>query len=305
MRSTVLFVCLLIATSAFAQSGGDFAELPDGKVPANVIIVKGAEPSASDRSTALPEDGRVSHNVYRSRYLGLTYPLPADWAESYQGPPPSDTGQYVLTQLVPGSAFQGAKGTVLVTAQDMFFARGRGHDAAEMVSYGRAHLPSYYELEREPSTMKIAARTFVRYDYMSRAAGIHWYVLATDVRCHAVQFVFMGQDTKMLESLIADLNRAELTSSSDEPVCKLDYARTAIYKVDPVFEVHHFNAIPVRFIVDKKGNVRHVHVISALPDQAARITDALMQWKFNPAETEIESGVLFGGTNLDPNGNVD
>lgn len=304
MKPAALFL-MLIATAALAQSGGDFADLPDGKVPANVIIVKGAEPSASDHSTPLPEDGRVAHNVYRSRYLGLTYPLPQDWAESYQGPPPSDTGEYVLTQLVPGTAYKGAKGTVLVTAQDMFFARGRGRDAAEMVSYGRAHLPSYYELEREPAEMKIAGRTFVRYDYMSRAAGIHWYVLATDVRCHALQFVFMGQDTKMLESLIADMNRAELTAAADEPVCKRDYARTAIYKVDPVFEAHHFNAIPVRFIVDRKGNVRHVHVISALPDQAAKITEALMQWKFNPAETEIETGILFGGTPAEAGSNVD
>lgn len=298
------FASLFVASAAFAQSGGDFAQLVDGKVPPNVIIVKGAEPSASDRSTPLPEDGRVSHNVYMSRYLGLSYPLPEDWAESYQGPPPSDSGEYVLTQLVPGAAFKGAKGTVLVTAQDMFFARGRGHDAAEMVAYGRAHLPSYYELEREPSEVKIEGRSFVRYDYTSRVAGLHWYVLATDVRCHAVQFVFMGQDAKMLESLIAGMNRIEW-ASADQPVCRADYAKTAQVRVDPVFASHHFNAIPVRFIVDRKGNVRHVHVLSALPDQAAKIIEAVMQWKFKPAETEIESGIVFGGVAAEVASNVE
>ena len=323
----LMFLAIAVAPLAFAQSepsavppGGDFAEAPDGKIPANVIIIKGAEPSASDRSTPLPEDGRVSHNLYQNRYLGLAYPLPSDWAESFEGPPPSDTGEYVLAQLVPGPSFKGAaKGIVLITAQDMFFARGRGRDALEMVSFSRDHLPSYYRLEREPVEVQIADRSFVRYDYMSESVGLHWFVLATGIRCHTVQFVFMGQDTKMLESLVAGMAQMTLPAGagvkggkggSGTPVCVANYASTAEYKVDPDFPAHHFNAIPVRFIVDKKGAVRHVHVISGFADQAAKITDALMQWKFKPYEvngepTEVESGIVFGGKSAGSGSNVD
>jgi len=269
-----------------------------------VILVKGAEPAASDHSTPLPQDGRVSHNIYRSRYLGLTYPLPDGWAESYQGPPPSDTGEYVLAQLVPGPEFKGSKGTVLVTAQDLFFSRARVGDASEMVRYSRSHLPSYYESEREPAEVQIAGRAFVRYDYRSPVAGIHWYVLTTEVRCHALQFVYMGQDAKMLDSLVADMSRIELPPAP-APVCVANYVKNAEVKVDPVFATHNYNAIPVRVVIDKKGNVRHVHVISAFPDQAAKIIEAVMQWKFKPASTEIETGIVFGGRTAEGNANVD
>jgi len=42
-------------------------------------------------------------------------------------------------------------------------------------------------------------------------------------------------------------------------------------------------------------------VLSAFPDQARAITDALMQWKFKPytregKPVEVETGVMFGGT---------
>ena len=49
------------------------------KIPPNTIIVKGAEPSASDRSTPVPENGAVSRNIYNNRYLGITLPMPSDW----------------------------------------------------------------------------------------------------------------------------------------------------------------------------------------------------------------------------------
>ena len=271
-----------------------------GKIPPNTIIVKGAEPSASDRSTPLPEDGAVSKNIYNNRYLGLTLPLPTDWTEAYKGPPPSDSGNYVLAQLIPASSFKGPiKGTVLITAQDMFFTLTPTHNALELINFSKEHLPSYYVVERPPTQLTIAGRSFVRFDYKSEVAGLHWYVLATQIRCHTVQFVYTSQDTKLLESLIENMNRMEMRS--DAPACVANYATTAaniVYKVDPVLTDHRFNAVPVRIIIDKNGRVQHVHVISAFPDQAQKITDALMQWTFKPyvrdgKAVEVETGMMF------------
>jgi hypothetical protein len=55
----------------------------------------------------------------------------------------------------------------------------------------------------------------------------------------------------------------------------------------------------VRIIIDKKGNVKHIHFLSAFPDQAKAITDALNQWKFKPyvrdgVPAEVETGIMFG-----------
>src|SRR3954451_23700756 len=90
------------------------------QLPTNTILIKGAEPSASDSKTPLPEDGKLTKDVYENRYFGFSYPLPADWTEPFSGPPPSDSGGYVLAELVPSSAFKGPiKGTILITAQDL------------------------------------------------------------------------------------------------------------------------------------------------------------------------------------------
>src|SRR5580692_7921588 len=66
-----------------------------------VILAKGAWSSASDSMTPLPEGGSIVDNVYTSKYFGLSYPLPADWFQPFQGPPPSDGGRYVLAHIRP------------------------------------------------------------------------------------------------------------------------------------------------------------------------------------------------------------
>ena len=122
-----------------ATPSGDFA--PDQpptilrKLPTDVILVKGAEPSASDHATALPEEGAVAKNAYQNSYFGLSYPLPADWEESFKGPPPSDHGGYVLANILPGKSFKGPiKGTILFTAQDIFFGRRTFENAKALIA---------------------------------------------------------------------------------------------------------------------------------------------------------------------------
>jgi protein TonB len=85
------------------------------------------------------------------------------------------------------------------------------------------------------------------------------------------------------------------------PVCVKDYAagNNVISRVDPVFTQRRFNAIPVRIVIGKDGKVKHIHLISAFPDQAKVITDALNQWTFKPYlrnghPVEVETGILFG-----------
>jgi hypothetical protein len=109
---------------------------------------------------------------------------------------------------------------------------------------------------------------------------------------------------------LLDLNRAELpaeanptagTGGGDAPVCIKDYATggNVIARQDPVFSEHRFNAVPVRIIIDKEGKVKHIHFLSAFPDQAKAITDAFQQWKFKPYlrdrhPVEVETGIMFG-----------
>jgi Gram-negative bacterial TonB protein C-terminal len=87
----------------------------------------------------------------------------------------------------------------------------------------------------------------------------------------------------------------------DVPVCIKDYATDehVIARVDPIFSEHKFNAVPVRIIIDKEGKVKHIHFLSAFPDQEKAITDAFKQWKFKPymqdrKPVEVETGIMFG-----------
>jgi hypothetical protein len=319
-RRTVLQLTFLCAGLAAAQTLPPQNSSPDGdstplptvvRLPTDVILVKGAEPSASDRVTPLPEDGSIVKNVFQNRYFGIRYPLPADWTESYKGPPPSDTGAYIFANILPAATFKGPiKGTVLFSAQDMFFGLTPAENAKELIAFRHEHLEEYYDVERQPSEITIAGRTFARFDYMSKVAGIHWAVLATQIRCHAVQLVFSSRDPELIESLVKDMDRMTLPAEAaatggkgggDWPLCVADYARqeNIVEGIEPVLSDRKFNAIPVRIVVDKRGKVSHVHVLSAFPDQARIITDALMQWRFKPymvdgKPVELETGVIFG-----------
>src|SRR5208282_2103847 len=72
-----------------------------------------------------------------------------------------------------------------------------------------------------------------------------------------------------------------------------------IARVEPVFTEHRVNPVPVRVIIDREGKVKHIHFLSAFPDQAKAIADALGQWKFrrylqHGQPVEVETGIMFG-----------
>ncbi len=305
--------CQVTKPPSTPRNGGDFSDniQPSSKVPTGVILVKGAWSSASDSITPVPESGNVSNNVFTNQYFGITYPFPMDWGETYKGPPPSETGRYVLTQLSPTDTDKRPdRGTILVTAQDLFFTPLPANSALDLVNYSKDHLQADHKVELPPTQTTIAGRPFTFYAYWSPLAELHWYVLVTQIRCHAVQILLTSRDTKLLERLILDMNKMKFsddagtlsgTGGGTSPVCIKDYAKdeNMIARVDPVFTEHKFNAVPVRIIIDKEGKVKHIHFLSAFPDQSKAITDALKQWKFrrylrDGRPVEVETGIMFG-----------
>jgi hypothetical protein len=272
------------------------------RVPAGVILVKGAWSSASDAVMPLPEAGSVINGVFRDRYFGIGYALHPGWTESYKGPPPSDSGHYVLTQLIPAAASR-VQGSILFTAQDLFFTPMPVTNASQFIAYMKDNLQAGYQVEAPPAQSTIAGRTFASFGYGSPVAGLHWFVLAVEIRCHIVEIVLNSRDSALLKTLIADMNKMELPSEAggDVPVCVKDYARgdNIIARVDPILTEHRFNPVPVRIVIDASGRVKHIHFLSAFDDQAKSITDALGKWRFKPYRQnerpmEVETGILFG-----------
>lgn len=322
MRNSALKPFLLLAgllvplparAQALTQSGGDFSNNPEAKkLPTETILIKGAWSSASDSMTPLPEGGRVSKNIYTNAYFGITYPLSPDWVEKYSGPPPSDSGYYVLAHIKRSDSFTGeSRGSILIAAQDLFFTLTPATNAFELINFTKDHLYSEYQVEQGPTPVTVAGHSFVRFDYFSPVAELHWHVLATQIRCHMVQFVFSSRDSKLIESLIHDLNAMKLPADAgtisgtggegNVPLCIKDYARdeNLIEKEDPVFTERRFNPVPVRIIIDKEGKIKHIHFLSAFPDQEKAIGDALFQWRFRPflrdgQPVEVETGIMFG-----------
>lgn len=315
-----LFLFSLLYLPASAQTGGaaDQPEIPQGgdfsinpnpqKVPSG-ILVKGAMPDASDSSTPIPEGGTVTEKVYNNSYFGFSYPLPADWRQKFAGPPPSDSGYYVLAQIEPAKSFTGPnRGSILISAQDLFFSLSPARNMIDLVEYKKSRLSSDYKLERQPDVVKIAGRPFIRMDYMSPVAELHWYVLTTEIRCHTVEFMLTSRDTAMLESLVQGMDKMQTldqasanAAGSSSPVCLRDYASgdNILQRVEPAFSAHKFNPVPVRITIDRYGKVKHVHVISAFPEQTRAIIDALLQWEFKPYKVngqpvEVETGIMFG-----------
>lgn len=315
---TIVICTPLIAQTSAPEEpvgqGGDFAITNSAprKVPTDVILVKGAVPSSSDPAVPAPESGNIAENVYSNKYFGISYPLPPGFFQKYSGPPPSDAGYYVLTELEPQKKFEdAAPGSVLVSAQDLFFGLVPAESPLALVEFRRGKLGPYFKVERQPTEVKLGSHSFIRFDYMSPAAGLHWYTLTTEVRCHAVQFQFTSRDPDLAESMVRQLAHAALAppspSGAGVPVCIKNYASgdKVLHRVDPVFTERKFNRIPVRIIIDKYGKVEYVHVLSAFPDQIKAINDALMRWEFRPYRidgkpVEVETGILFGSRPAQP-----
>jgi hypothetical protein len=198
----------------------------------------------------------------------------------------------------------------LIAAQDLFFTLTPARNTLELINYSKDSLNAEYKLEQPPTLVTIASHSFVRFDYGSPVADLHWHVLATQIRCHMVQFVFISRDTKLIESLIQEMNKMSLPEEAGPisgrggggvPVCIKDYAsgENVMEKADPFFAERRFNPIPVRIVIDKEGKVKHIHFPSAFPDQAKAITDALSQWRFRPylrdgKPVEVETGIMVG-----------
>ena len=308
LGGTGWWVC---AVAFAAQTGGDSStEAATAKLPAETLIVKGAWSSASDSKTPVPEAGIVVDRRYTNEYFGLEYPLPANWIQQYQGPPPSDSGYYVLAQIIPRDSSDGAnRGTLLITAHDLFFTPVRATNAREFVDDLAGQLGAGYEVEQPPSQLRIRDQDFVQFGYAAPAIGLHWYVLATEIRCHVVQFVFTTRDRALTNELLREFQKGlrgapdgmSPPSSGVTPVCVKDYASpgNVVKRVAPLLLEHPFNPIPVRVMIDKEGKVRHVHFLAAFPSDARTITDALLQWRFKPyvmdgRPVEVETGIVFG-----------
>ena len=303
-----------------AQNGGDFSTNthpgPEGIVPKDTIIVKGAWSSASDSTTPVPEAATLTNNVFTNQYFGITYPVPLGWIQKFTPPPPSESGSYVLAQLAGRNSYRFGqsdspgtiRGSIMFTAQDMFFTPLPAANARQFVNYSSSHLPEYYKVELKPTQTTIGDQPFTFFAYGSPEAELHWYVLATQIRCHTVEIILMNHDPKALEELVRNMN-AKIKFSLDSaagaggsvPVCIKNYATGAnvIERVDPVLTQQRYNAIPVRIIIDKEGKIKHIHFLSAYPEQQKEISDALKQWKFRPYERngqrlEVETGIMFG-----------
>jgi hypothetical protein len=249
----------------------------------------------------LPEDGKVLGGIYRNDYFDLSYPLPEGWTEGLQGPGPSDTGYYVLTELVPQSELNA---TMLIAAQDMFFAAKPHGDVAEMVRDFRQAMSEVdgMTIDREPTEVKVGDRLFHRVDFSG--VGLYRATFTTAIRCHAVSFNLTARDPELLANLASSVDKLSSVGKEDSrsavPICVDNYAlpENTLQRVEPAPIGPRFTPIPVRIIVDSEGGVKHIHVIHATAEQRKSIEDALHQWKFKPYElngrpVEIETGLVF------------
>jgi hypothetical protein len=293
---SLIFVAASVLLDAAAPAAAQ-----GGPVPAGVILVKGAWSSAAGSSSALPEEGVVAQKQYDNAYFGLSYSFGPDWTQRYEGPPPSDGGYYVLAQMEPQDPSRNAElGHFLIAAQDLFFTSSSADSAVQFIDYYRDHLGDEYRVERAPRKVQLANREFVRLDYLSPASGLHWHVLATEIRCHVVEFVFTGSTERSLDRLVAGMNTT-LRQAGSAPACVKDFANSdaLLQREDPVFTAPRFNQVPVRIVIDREGKVKHIHFLSAFPEQAKSVADALSEWRFKPylvngQPVEVETGLMFG-----------
>jgi hypothetical protein len=242
---------------------------------------------AADPWSANPEDGTLVDGVCTNPYFMLRYPSPPGWKPGPQPAPPSYTGYYVLSTPAPA---EDMKATILIAAQDAFFA-GKSVDDAMGMAKNLAHNVS--ETDRaalQPSIATIAGNSFVRLEL--KDSLFSRIVLVTDIRCHVLIFTFTAAEPETLENLAQSLDHVSLESDAPAssptgasfPACVKGYAaaENILSKVDPVLVGPRFLTVPVRIIIGTDGRIKHTHVICAFPEQQKSIEDAMAQWAFKP-----------------------
>jgi hypothetical protein len=252
--------------------------------------------------SANPEDLKVADGIVVSDYFDLSYRLPEGWTEGLQGPAPTQSGYYVLGNWAPKGDFAG---TVLVAAQDMFFAPDASDDVKSVVADFRQVMSAVdgMTIDREPEQVNVGGRPGYRVDFSG--VGLFRSMLAIEVRCHVVMFNLTGRDPELLASLVKSVD--DLVSLKKVPdgatECLRDFAsENVLHRVVPEGLGARPVSVPVRLIVATDGSVKHVHVIRASAAQRRNIEEAVRQWKFKPHvkqghPAEVETGMMF---NLKP-----
>ena len=266
-------------------------------------VLHGAMPSSRDArifQSANPEDVKVTGEVFVSDYFNLAYRLSDELTEGLAGPPPSQSGYYVLGTWTPKRDFAG---TVLVVAQDMFFAPDASDDVKNVVAEFRQVMSAVdgMTIDREPVPVSVAGHPGYRIDFSG--VGLFRSTFVIEIRCHVVTFNLTGRDAESLASLARSLDKLESVRkgemSDPAPECLRDYAsENVVSRVEPEGVGAKAVSIPVRMIVATDGSVKHVHVIRASAAQRRNIEEAVRQWKFKPYvkqghPVEVETGVMF------------
>jgi len=150
-----LLLCLsCLGSSVWAQSAAPKDQLFHPMTPPAGLL--GPGPSVSDAKMPVPEGGVLADRTYRNRYFGFSYGLPPGWEESLEGPPPSDAGYYVLGQFRQmDTSRKTIKGTILITASDMFFSRPVG-SAKELIESMKATLNRFTKSRPYPPPSNLA-----------------------------------------------------------------------------------------------------------------------------------------------------
>ena len=261
----------------------------------------GAVPSSYDAAawqSANPEDGKLADGVFVNDYFDLSYRLPEGWTEGLAGPEPTQSGYYVLGTWAPK---RDLVGTVLVVAQDMFFAPDSS-EARNVVAEFRQVMSAVdgMTIDSEPAPVSVGGRPGYRIDFSG--VGLFRSMIAIEIRCHVLTFNLTSRDPELLAGLVRSLdNLASVRKMSDPiPECLRDYATSenVVQRVEPDDIGAKAVSIPVRIIVATDGSVKHVHVIRASAAQRRNIEQALRQWKFKPyvkqgRPVEVETGMTF------------
>lgn len=251
--------------------------------------------------SANPEDVKVIDGVFVSDYFNLSYRLSDELTEGLAGPPPSQSGYYVLGTWKPKRDFAG---TVLIVAQDMFFAPDASDEVKNVVAQFRQVMSAVdgMTIDREPAPVSVGGHSGYRIDFSG--VGLFRSMFAIEIRCHVVTFNLTSRDPESLASLARSLDHLDSVRKEDlVPDCLKDHASgNIVRRVEPDGVGARAASIPVRMIVATDGSVKHVHVIRASAAQRRNIEEAVRQWKFKPYvkqghPVEVETGVMF---NLKP-----
>lgn len=271
------------------------------------LAVAPAVQEAQDASSPLMfENGMIVNAVYSNECLGISFPIPAGWEVNDVAAPGGrarrrSDGSLVLLYLRQGTQ----PGGIMLNAWDSTNRNGGAQEFVSGTVRAQVGMPDEHrELTRETVAVDYGGRHFFRSDYkatMRNGEALYLSYVYTEFRSHFIGVTLAATSQEGLDKAADSLKAMSFREDLVNPKCVAGSENATwplhieegvskgllIKRVPPDYppiarQARIQGQVVMRAVIDTKGNIKDLTLVSGHPMLAPAAMEAVKQWKYKP-----------------------